>query len=77
MRRYAFPAEVFTDAETFFRWGPLYALATDLSAMFAITPSMVLQFAQRIEAQRDDGVRAERDPGQVPAQRAPASRQMR
>lgn len=50
-KHYAFPLEVFRDSDTFFKWGPLYALATDLSALIAITPSMVEQFAQRIEAQ--------------------------
>ncbi len=48
-RKYAFPIEVFRDRETFFRWAPLYALATDLSAMIAITPSMLEQFALAVE----------------------------
>src|SRR5262249_8732785 len=48
--RYAFPRPVFRDRDTFFRWGPLYALATDLSAMLAITPAVLEQFAKSIEA---------------------------
>lgn len=48
-KKYAFPLSVFRDRETFFRWGPLYALATDLSAMIAITPSMLEQFALALE----------------------------
>jgi hypothetical protein len=48
-KKYAFPLEVFRDRELFFRWAPLYALATDLSAMIAITPSMVEQFARALE----------------------------
>jgi hypothetical protein len=47
--RYAFPQAVFRDRDTFFRWGPLYALSTDLSAMLAITPAVVEQFARSIE----------------------------
>lgn len=49
-KHYAFPLESFRDSETFLKWAPLYALQTDLSAMIAITPSMVEQFAERIEA---------------------------
>jgi hypothetical protein len=53
-KKYAFPLEVFRDRELFFRWGPLYALATDLSAMIAITPSMVEQFARALEMNLED-----------------------
>lgn len=48
-KKYAFPLGVFRDRDFFFRWGPLYALATDLSAMIAITPSMLEQFALATE----------------------------
>lgn len=43
-RLYAFPVEVLRDTETFFRWGPLYALATDLSAMVGISPAILTRF---------------------------------
>ncbi|MGZ3695942.1 MAG: GH3 family domain-containing protein [Bdellovibrionota bacterium] len=48
-KKYAFPIGVFRDRDFFFKWGPLYALATDLSAMIAITPSMLEQFAHAME----------------------------
>jgi hypothetical protein len=51
-RLYAFPLEVFADDATFFTWGPLYALATDLSAMISITPAMVVRFAEALQANR-------------------------
>ncbi len=51
---YALPLGVFKDSETFFQWAPLYALATDLSSLFAVTPSMILQFAERLEKQIED-----------------------
>jgi hypothetical protein len=35
---YALPVEVFKDKETFHQWAPVYALAYDLSAVFAIVP---------------------------------------
>ncbi|MGE3262082.1 MAG: GH3 auxin-responsive promoter family protein [Bacteriovoracia bacterium] len=52
-KKYAFPLGVFRDRDFFFRWGPLYALATDLSAMIAITPSMLEQFSLAIEKNID------------------------
>ncbi len=50
---YAFPLEVLADAETFFDWGPLYALAADLSAMIGITPAILVRFAERLAARAD------------------------
>ena len=52
-RLYAFPVEVLRDGETFFEWGPLYALATDLSAMVGITPAIMVRFFERMIAQMD------------------------
>jgi hypothetical protein len=46
---YGFPKEVFQSWPVFEKWAPVYALATDLSAMIAITPSVLTQFAERIE----------------------------
>jgi hypothetical protein len=48
-RFYGFPIEVLKDSETFFKWGPLYALSQDLSAMIAVTPSMLIRFAEILE----------------------------
>lgn len=44
---YAMPNEVFADTETFNQWGPLYALASDLSAFFAVTPMVIDAFYDR------------------------------
>lgn len=45
---YALPNEVFVDGKTFGKYAPLYALATDLSGMIAIVPSVLIQFARSI-----------------------------
>lgn len=50
---YAFPVEALRDGETFFEWGPLYALATDLSAIFGVTPAIMVRFFERM-AERID-----------------------
>jgi len=50
---YAFPVEVLRDGDTFYEWGPLYALATDLSAMVGITPAIMVRFFERMIAQID------------------------
>ncbi|WP_133128309.1 GH3 family domain-containing protein [Legionella nagasakiensis] len=44
---YALPSEVFADSVTFHQWAPLYALAHDLSALFAITPMAIEAFYTR------------------------------
>ncbi|MDP1602889.1 MAG: GH3 auxin-responsive promoter family protein [Legionella sp.] len=41
---YALPDEVFVDAETFEKWAPLYALASNLSGIFAVTPMVIESF---------------------------------
>ncbi|KGP63966.1 GH3 auxin-responsive promoter [Legionella norrlandica] len=46
-RFYAMPDEVFASHETYNQWGPVYALASDLSAVFAVTPMVVDIFYQR------------------------------
>lgn len=47
-KAYAFPIEIFKDREFFIHWAPLYALRQDLSAMVAITPSMLEVFVRSI-----------------------------
>lgn len=49
-RSYALPVEVFESDERFFEWGPLYAMARDISGLFATIPSLVTRYAERIEA---------------------------
>ena len=51
--QYAFPREVLRDSATFARYSPVYALATDLSAMFAVTPLSFKQLIQRIRDNAD------------------------
>jgi hypothetical protein len=48
-RTYAFPLELFSSSEVFDAWSPCYALADDISAIFAITPAMVHRLARSIE----------------------------
>jgi hypothetical protein len=51
---YAFPLAVMKDGATFGRYGRLYALATDLSAAFAITPARVAAFFEDIERNAEE-----------------------
>jgi hypothetical protein len=37
----ALPLEVFANAQTFKQWAPLYALASDLDAIFAVAPMII------------------------------------
>lgn len=46
-RFYAMPDEVFTSHEAYTQWGPVYGLASDLSAIFAVTPMVIDAFYQR------------------------------
>ncbi|RUR19461.1 GH3 auxin-responsive promoter [Legionella sp. km535] len=46
-RFYAMPDEVFANDEVYEQWAPLYALACDLSAMFAVTPMVIDTFYSR------------------------------
>lgn len=48
---YALPNEVFENAEMFHQWAPLYALAQDLNAIFAITPMAIGSFYDRCAEQ--------------------------
>lgn len=50
---YAFPIDVFKTPESFEELAPLYAAATDISAMFAITPAKVEQFWELIFSHRE------------------------
>ncbi len=52
-RLYGFPIEVLANEETFSRWGPLYAIATDLSAMVGISPAAISRFFEQLVANRD------------------------
>lgn len=52
-KMYAFPVEALRDGETFFDWGPLYALASDLSVIVGITPAIMVRFVERTIAQMD------------------------
>ncbi|WP_347572229.1 GH3 auxin-responsive promoter family protein [Legionella sp.] len=44
---YALPDAVFADTEAYNQWAPLYALASDLNAFFAVTPMVIEMFYQR------------------------------
>jgi hypothetical protein len=46
-RFYAMPNEVFANSEVYNQWAPLYALASDLSAIFAVTPMVIEAFYER------------------------------
>ncbi|WP_298627273.1 GH3 auxin-responsive promoter family protein [uncultured Legionella sp.] len=46
-RFYAMPDEVFANDEVYEQWSPLYALACDLSAVFAVTPMVIDAFYDR------------------------------
>lgn len=46
-RFYALPDEVFINAEIYEQWAPLYALAADLNAFFAVTPMVIDAFYHR------------------------------
>jgi hypothetical protein len=61
--RYAFPREIFRDADTFDRLGPVYALQTDLSAMFAVTPISLRQLIANIRQHREFVLRCLRTNG--------------
>ena len=46
-RFYAMPNEVFDNTEVYTQWSALYALASDLSAVFAVTPMVIDAFFER------------------------------
>lgn len=46
-RFYAMPDEVFANTEVYTQWAPVYALASDLSALFAVTPMVIEAFYER------------------------------
>ncbi len=50
---YALPSAVFSDADSFQKWAPVYAAASDISALFAITPSMAEQFVEALLMDRE------------------------
>lgn len=50
LKQFAFPVELMRDEATFVKWSPLYALATNLGVMAAITPSRLILMAERIVA---------------------------
>jgi hypothetical protein len=53
---YAFPPNVFRDAPTFLRWAPYYALGTDCSAIFAVTPLRILYLYRDLRAHFGDAL---------------------
>lgn len=46
-RFYALPDEVLANDDVYNQWAPLYALATDLSVIFAVTPMVIDAFFER------------------------------
>ncbi len=46
-RFYAMPSEVFANQDIYEQWAALYALASDLSAIFAVTPMVIDVFYER------------------------------
>jgi hypothetical protein len=60
---YVFPLDVFTNSETFREWAPVFAAASDISAIFAITPIKVEQFWDLIWRERDRILRTLRTTG--------------
>jgi hypothetical protein len=52
-KHYALPVEALADGETFFEWAPLYALGTDLSAIFGVTPAIMVRFFERMVTRLD------------------------
>ena len=53
-RFYAMPNEVFANTEVYTQWAPVYALATDLSAIFAVTPMVIDAFFERCANELSD-----------------------
>lgn len=49
-RFYAMPDEVFANSEVYNQWAPVYALASDLSAIFAVTPMVIDTFYELCRA---------------------------
>ncbi|MBI2786106.1 MAG: GH3 auxin-responsive promoter family protein [Legionella longbeachae] len=46
-RFYALPDAIFDNSEVYTKWSALYALASDLSAVFAVTPMVIDAFVER------------------------------
>jgi hypothetical protein len=65
-KNYAFPSDVLRDGATFSEWGPLYALATDLSAMVGITPMIIVRFFEGALARADQYIRVLKGKDRVP-----------
>jgi hypothetical protein len=63
-RQYAFPREVFKDAATFDRYAAVYALGSDLSAMFAVTPMSLQRLLANIREHGEFILRSLRGEGQ-------------
>lgn len=67
---YAFPLDVFTNAESLREWGPVYAAATDISAIFAITPVKISEFIDLVWRERERILKVLRAGGRIPVTRA-------
>jgi hypothetical protein len=52
-RQYAFPLEALRSEEAYSTWRPLYALATDISAIFGIVPTTMVRFFETMAANFD------------------------
>jgi len=51
---YAIPAELFESDELLEKWGPLYALATDVSCYLATVPNLIALFCEKIETRKEE-----------------------
>lgn len=52
-RFYAMPDAVFDNHDIYYQWAGLYALASDLSAVFAVTPMVIAAFYERCVSEFD------------------------
>ena len=53
-KNYAIAQELLTCPDTFKTWAPLYALATDLSAIFGVTPMSIEMFIKQCTTQLEN-----------------------
>lgn len=51
---YAIPEEVFLSDELLKKWGPLYALSTDICAIMGTVPSLISTFCEQIENRKEE-----------------------
>ncbi len=65
--KYVLPDQVLRNGESFERYAHLYCLASDLSAMIAVTPLSLQQFLNRIFIDFDKAIKEIEDPDFLPA----------